>query len=386
MRKVQVGFIGAGAFISAHHLLAVRDSKIMDIKAIADLDEERLRKHSSNMKIGYTTTDYKKLLADPEIDMIIIGTKQDLHTRFIVECLDAGKWVLCEKPMSETDKETRAVLAAEERNPGKLAVGFNRRFAPSYSDTKQIMQQIPRPWFINYRLMYPNPGKRGADNFYSTHERILYEGSHILDLVSWLLDAAPKRVVMTGDRFLNNCCILDYADGLQVSFMCGSMGSYCHWKESMEVFGEWAAITVSDFVDMRVRGIPDQFDRVYSPQMGEHAKEIEQYGFDFYETYKVKIKLPDNKAYVNKHGMNMLPAKRPVPVPFNVLDYSHDTPDLYDFIPDKGWVQSVEHFALCFLDGTEPGNADGKSGALATDLALALLKSLETGQIIDFPK
>ena len=135
MKKVQVGFIGAGNFVSAHHLLTVRDSKIMDIRAIADLDEERLKKHSSNMEVGYTTTDYKKVLEDPEIDMVVVGTKQNLHARFIVESLDAGKWVLCEKPMAETEEETQAVLDAEERNPGKLAIGFNRRFSPAYART-----------------------------------------------------------------------------------------------------------------------------------------------------------------------------------------------------------------------------------------------------------
>ena len=383
MKKVQVGFIGAGYFISCHHLLTVRDSKIMDIRAIADLDGKQLKKHASNMDIGYTTTDYKKLLADPEIDMIIIGTKQDLHARFIIECLDAGKWVLCEKPMSENDEETKAVLEAEKRNPGKLAIGFNRRFAPSYVDAKELMQQIPRPWYINYRLMNPIPGKKGEKSFYSTHERMLYEGSHILDMVSWFLEAVPKRVFMTGDKIRNNCCILDYEDGSQVSFMCGSMGSYSYWKESMEVFGEWSAITVSDFVDMRVRGIPDEYDRTYAPQMGEHAEEIKKFGFDFYEMYKVKWFYEKRDDFKKDCGIDIVPVKRPTEVPFDIADYKHENPDLYVFIPDKGWIWAVEHFAQCFLDGTEPGNADGRGGALATNLALALLKSLETGQAVE---
>ena len=52
MKKAQIGFIGAGDFISAHHLLTVRDSEIMDIRAIADLNEKMLQKHSSNMQIS----------------------------------------------------------------------------------------------------------------------------------------------------------------------------------------------------------------------------------------------------------------------------------------------------------------------------------------------
>ena len=68
MKKAQIGFIGAGRFISANHLLTARNSKIMDIAAIADLDQSLLDKHAAAMKVGYTTTDYKRLLNDPDID------------------------------------------------------------------------------------------------------------------------------------------------------------------------------------------------------------------------------------------------------------------------------------------------------------------------------
>jgi predicted dehydrogenase len=384
MKKVQVGFIGAGGFISAHHLLTVRDSEIMEIRAIADLDEERLKNHAARMPVGYTTSDYRKLLADDSIDLIIIGTKQDLHAKFIVESLDAGKWVFCEKPMAETEEETQAVLTAEARNPGRLAIGFNRRFAPAYQDSKRLMAGRERPWYLNYRLMYPNPSKQAKGGFYANHERILYEGCHILDLVCWLLDEAPRRVFMTGDRILNNCCILDYPDGSQVSFMCGSMGSYAHWKEYMEVFATYTAITVSDFTDMRVRGFAGETDRVYPPHMGEHATEVLKWGFDFYEAYKVHAFGPQNReSYLKEYGMVVEDVARPTPVPFEITEFEKQNPDLWGFIPDKGWIQSVEHFAQCLLDGTEPINADGKAGALSTRIALALLKSLETGQAVE---
>jgi len=339
-----------------------------------------LKTHAGNMQIGYTTTDYRKLLADPKIDVIVVGTKQDLHARFIIESLDAGKWVLCEKPMSETAAEGEAVLAAEARNPGRLAIGFNRRFAPAYADAKRLFQGVPRPWYVNYRLMYPNPGKQTG--FYANQPRMLYEGCHILDLACWLLDDRPKRVFMTGDRFLNNCCILDFPDGSQVSFMCGSMGTLCLWKEYLEVFGNWAAITVSDFVDMRVRGIKGEQDRVFAPYMGEHADEIQRFGFDFYEAYKVQAFEQANADYAQRYGMDLVPVRRPISTPFEVSDYKHENPDAWSFVPDKGWVSSLEHLAACFLDGSAPGNADGQAGALATDLALALLESLETGQAV----
>jgi len=385
MKRARVGFIGAGTFVSAHHLLTVRDSEIMDIHAIADLDEERLASHAAKMKVGYTTTNYKQILADPDVDIVVVGTKQDLHARMIVESLDAGKWIFCEKPMAETTEETEAVLAAENRNPGRLAVGFNRRFAPAYAEAKRLMKSVPRPWFVHYRLMYPNPDKSAGTSFYATHERILYEGCHILDLISWLMETPPERVFMTGDRLLNNSCILEYADGSQVSFMCGSMGSYCLWKEYIELFGYYTAITVSDFVDMRVRGFEGEFDRVFPPHLGEHADEVMKYGFDFYEAYKVQQMLPGD-GLRDEFGMVIEQIKRPVPPAFDITKYGPVHPDLWGFIPDKGWIQSLEHFAQSFLNGTEPMNADGKAGALSTRIALALLDSLKTGQVVDFGK
>jgi predicted dehydrogenase len=279
--------------------------------------------------------------------------------------------------MAQTQEETQAVLAAEQSAKGKLAIGFNRRFAPACARTKALMHSVKRPWFINYRLMYPNPEKR--EGFYATQERILYEGCHILDLVCWLLDAAPRKVYMTGERLHNNCCILDYTDGSQVSFMCGSMGSYCLWKEYMEVFGAYTAITISDFVDMRVRGFEGQYDQLFPPYLNEHADEVLKFGFDFYETYK-GAEVYQYRQHWQNYGMTIEPVRRPVILPVEVSQYSPLHPDGTGINPDKGWVQSLEHFAECLLNGSTPQNADGNAGALSTTIALALLKSLETGQ------
>jgi predicted dehydrogenase len=384
LKKAKLGFIGTGGFISARHLLTARDSRFSEIRAIADLNTATLQKHKSNMEIGYATTNYKEILGDPEIDIVVIGTKQDLHARMIVESLDAGKWVFCEKPMAETKQEIKEVLLAEERNAGKLAIGFNRRFAPACIETKKLMPGIRKPWFINYRLMYPNPEKQGENSFYATQERILYEGCHILDLVCWLLDASPNRVYMTGDPLLNNCCILEYPDGSQVSFMCGSMGTFCLWKEYMEVFSYYHAITVSDFVDMRVRGFKGQFDRVFPPHRNEQGTLVTKYGFDFYETYKLKEVFNHQERYKQNYGMTIEQVQRPTIQQYDIATFDNPNSENPSFDPDKGWTDSFSHFVKCFLNDEEPKNADGKSGALATGIALALLKSLETGMPIDF--
>ena len=385
MRRVQVGFIGAGEFISSQHLLTVRDSKITDIAAIADLDEAKLKQHSSTMKVGYTTTNYKKLLDDSKVDMIIIGTKQDLHAQMIVESLNAGKWVLCEKPMAETDEETRAVLKAEKKAKGKLAIGFNRRFAPAYVKTKQLMKKAERPWHLYYRLMAYHVPKDGKHDFYHGHERIIYEGCHVIDIVCWLLDLSPVRAYMVGDRYHNNICTFEFPDGSCASIICGSMSSFCLWKEYMEVFAHGRSITVSDFVDMRIRGFEGESDLLFPLSRGAHAEQIERFGFDYYETCRVKEILANPKSmdYMACAKMHIEPVHRPISRKIDETEpWNVGCKPPYFCSTDKGWQQSLEHFAQCFLDGTKQDNADGIAGARSTTLAPALLKSLETGQTV----
>ena len=69
-QKVRLGFIGAGNFISSLHLITAGLCPFIEIRAIADLNEELLEKHAAEKKVSYTSTDYKKLLSDPDIDII----------------------------------------------------------------------------------------------------------------------------------------------------------------------------------------------------------------------------------------------------------------------------------------------------------------------------
>ncbi len=376
LRQARLGFIGAGGFITAHHLHTAAHSSQMIVRAVCDLDEKRLASHQKEFSPGYVTADYRRVLEDREVDIIVIGTKQDLHAKLIIEALEAGKWVFCEKPIAETAAETEAVLDAERRARGRLAVGFNRRFAPAYARVKRLLAAQKPPVFINYRLMYPNPQK--ADGYYAERERIVYEGTHILDLVCWFLEAAPTSVYLTGDRYRNNICVLEFPHGSRVSFMCGSMGSYLLWKEYLEVFTAYTAITVSDFVDLRVRGYPGEFDEIFPAHLGEQSQELRARGFDFYEVCKGQdaMAVMDDMPYetVRRPGQNFGP--RP---------FRKQTNYRSAFVPDKGWVQSLEHFAQCFLEDKVPDNANGADGARANQLAFRALESLAAGQALSFP-
>jgi len=380
MRKVRVGFIGAGQFISASHLPTARASAQMEVAAIADVNPAILAKHRAELPDVRLTVDYRDLLTDSGIDLIVIGTRQDLHARLIIESLDAGKWVYCEKPMAETPEEIDAVLAAEARAGGRLAIGLNRRFAPACVQAKQLMEQTRRPWFLTYRLMAPHLTTGEKDDFYRERPRIIYEGCHILDLVCWLLDGDPLRVHMTGDPLRNNCCTLEFSDGSNVMFLCGSIGSVCLPKERMEIFSHGHSIVINDFVEMQIRGFAGESDRRFPLDRGAYADEIERFGFEYYDACRVKEILlnRDSMNLLGQVGMSVEKVYRPISheCQHAIDSYRELKPPYYDG-PDKGRMQALEHFAQCLLEGTKPDTADGRAGARSTMLGLALLKSLE---------
>ena len=137
---------------------------------------------------------------------------------------------------------------------------------------------------------------------------------------------------------------------------------------------------------MRVRGLEGEFDRLYPPQFDQCKEEVMKYGFDFFETYKVDqfLKDPSAHRWWAEHGLALERVRRPGRAQFDLSEQRPCTVNGLGFGPDKGWVGSLEHFARCFIDGTPPLNADARAGAQSTELALALLTSLEQGRPVTF--
>ena len=392
MKVVNVGFIGAGAFISATHLKTAGATDFINIAAIADLSEDILKAHCEKYQVGYTTTDYKKILQDPAIDIVVIGTKQELHARLIVEALDSGKWVWCEKPMCETEEEAAAILAAEERNPGKLAIGFNRRFAPAYTAALDALKKRPRPWFVTYRVQMDNYQKKhDKNNFYFHRPAIVYEGCHFTDFASFIFGEAPRRVYMSGPANAeNDCVILEYADGSRFQLLTtNTAGNGGLGKEFAEFFAADLALAVDNFVDFKLRGDYESFDRIFPPAWGRFAEEVKMYGYDFLETLRARLAQPERSIYEEKN-LTLAPVKRGYshrPYEEKVAEIYEDMKDLEwrqrSILEDKGWEAAFQHFCRAYLENTEPLNANGKSGKLANDISFALLKSKAIGMPIE---
>lgn len=125
-----VGIIGAGVMFG-HHAAAL---KALENRArligVADLDESKLRSASARHFVPYTYTDHRKLLARDDIDIVTITTPPSAHEQLVVEALDAGKHVICEKPLAHTLEAADRIIDIASRSQGRLTVGYQHRFWP----------------------------------------------------------------------------------------------------------------------------------------------------------------------------------------------------------------------------------------------------------------
>ena len=144
--KVQLGWVGlgnrGGRHIRTMMKVAGEDSTI---KAICDTFSPRLAKTKDDVisdqgTAPETYNDYYKMLADPEIDAVVIMTPEHLHRDMAIAALEAGKHVYCEKPLSHTIEEGFEILEAVEKSGKLFQVGTQRRSSKLYAKAKEIYE------------------------------------------------------------------------------------------------------------------------------------------------------------------------------------------------------------------------------------------------------
>jgi predicted dehydrogenase len=210
MGMVNIGIIGLGA-ISGAHISNYITNERAKITAVCDIDKAWLEKESKRLNAtGYT--DYRELLQDENVDAVVVCLPTYLHAQASIDALNAGKHVLCEKPMACSGKDARAMKEAAERNGRKLMVSHNQRFG---SDI-QLLQHMNAAgkfgeiYFIRLGWrrplgMMPTPNERRRDgtiysrNWFNEKDKgggVLRDlGSHLLDLAMFITGFPELDVV-----------------------------------------------------------------------------------------------------------------------------------------------------------------------------------------------
>ena len=251
--KGVLGIIGAGNFTKA--VIAPTLQKLdADVKYIASARGLSGTTTAQQFGIAQSTTNYEDILADPEVDGVLVTTRHDAHARQVIAALNAGKHVFVEKPLALTYEELADVEEAYEKSGVTLTVGFNRRFSPFIQDAKQQLGSAPTP--INM-ICTMNAGYIPPEVWVQDMEvgggRIIGEACHLIDLMTFLNGSLVERVVMNAlgpepaENTDNATILLQYANGSQGVINYFSNGSKAYSKERVEVYSQNRTIVVDNF-------------------------------------------------------------------------------------------------------------------------------------------
>jgi predicted dehydrogenase len=202
-KKLKVGIIGCGGIAELKHLLAL--TKIEEAEAVAFCDiipekAEKLCKQFGAEK-SKTYTDYKDLLKDESIDVVHVCTPNRSHAGITVDSFEAGKHVMCEKPMATSYAEAKKMVDASKKAGKLLTIGYQNRCAPASMYLKKVVERgdLGEIYFAKAHAIR----RRGVPTwgvFLKEKEQgggaLIDIGTHALDLTLWEMDNyRPKSVV-----------------------------------------------------------------------------------------------------------------------------------------------------------------------------------------------
>lgn len=214
-------------------------------------------------KLGFAhaTTDVEAVLSDPATDAVVVATRHDTHTDFVLRTLTAGKHVFVEKPLALTEAELDRIEAATQAAPHlRVMVGFNRRFAPQVQRIKQLLTARPGPKSL---VMTVNAGAIPAAHWTQDLDvgggRIIGEGCHFIDLLRFLADAPVRDwqvVAMDGATRDTASISLRFQDGSIGTVHYLANGSKAFPKERLEVFAGGGVLQLDNFRRLTAFGWP----------------------------------------------------------------------------------------------------------------------------------
>jgi predicted dehydrogenase len=206
MKALKLGIIGTGGILRGAHMRGWTSSSDVEIVAFCDISEERAKALADDYGVSRIYTDYRELLAQPDIDIVDICTPNVYHSEIAVAALQAGKHVFCEKPDAINPEEAMKMAHAALTNDKVLMTMRNNRFRPASQFLKKYIEgghmgeiYTGRCGWVRRRGI---PGKGG---WFTTKELsgggpLIDLGVHFIDLAIWLM-GNPKPVSVVGATY-----------------------------------------------------------------------------------------------------------------------------------------------------------------------------------------
>jgi predicted dehydrogenase/threonine dehydrogenase-like Zn-dependent dehydrogenase len=254
-KSVRVGLIGAGNYARAM-LLPHFKSAGAELQSIATASGVTARTVAEKFGFRYCVSGADEVLADEEVNLIVIATRHDSHAELAQRALERGRHIFVEKPLALNDDELESVIAAAAQSKGELIVGYNRRFSSLARAAKEFFTDRQAPLSINYRVNAGRiPRSHWAQDAREGGGRIIGEVCHFIDFMHFMTGSLTTRVyaesIASRNQEITNedsvFITLRFADGSNGSIAYVAEGDKALPKERIEIFGAGKSFVIDDF-------------------------------------------------------------------------------------------------------------------------------------------
>ncbi|AKG74740.1 Gfo/Idh/MocA family protein [Salinicoccus halodurans] len=211
MKKLKVGMIGGGFMAKAHSLAMTAapmffdDGIILEKYKIADVSMESAKAAARKLGFASYTDSWQEIIEDKEIDIVDIVTPNHLHEEMAIAAAEAGKHIICEKPLGRNSEETRRMLSAVEKAGVKHQVAFNYRKTPAVALAKKYIEDGEIGRILSFRGTYLQDWSANPDSPLSWRFQESSAGSgalgdigtHVIDLAHYLVADIEQVMAMT---------------------------------------------------------------------------------------------------------------------------------------------------------------------------------------------
>src|SRR5947209_8778580 len=163
-RRVRVGVVGAGRFAAECHVPGVQAHPRGEVVALCARNRERTAALAARLGVPEVYTDYRELIARPDVDAITVATPDALHRPVAVAALEAGKHVFCEKPLAMNVAEARTMVEVADRSGQVAMVAFTFRYARALQELRRLLRQgaIGTPFHVAMQVHWGGIVAAGA--------------------------------------------------------------------------------------------------------------------------------------------------------------------------------------------------------------------------------
>jgi len=194
----KIGVIGCGHW-GPNHIRVFSHLEDCQVLMAADTDQNRLKNIKKLFPSITTTPDYRNILKNNDIDAVIVATPITTHYKIVKDCLEHGKDVLCEKPLTVSGKESEELVALAGKQSRILMVGHVFLFNSGIQELKRLITEgeLGKVYYMHSKRTNLGPIREDVNAVYDL-------ASHDVSIFSYLLNLPPEGLVAKGEAFLQN--------------------------------------------------------------------------------------------------------------------------------------------------------------------------------------